>query len=191
MKKSALLAVSALSLGVVGLATFTPIVNAVTTASGDATVTVSVGSAIGIGGETVPEGGENHQIDMKEYNINFGTVTAGNVATEQDVTVVTTNNTGTPGELSISAANTNLNGTGGATGATIPAGTNISKGVSAWAYKVDDGAFQAVTTDTAPIGTDSGNGTNETALKFGLSTANDQAAGDYKGTITYTFTVGG
>lgn len=184
MKKSALLAVSALSLGVVGLATFTPVVNA-TKASGNAEITVTVGSAIGIGGETVGEGGDNTNIDMTEYNVNFGTVTAGNVATEQDVTVVTTNNTGTPGKLSISAADTNLkNGD-----ATIPAGTNISKGVPAWAYKVDDGAFKAVTTGETEIDTDSGSGTSETALKFGLSTANDQATGTYKGTITYTFTV--
>lgn len=188
MKKSALLAVSALSLGVVGLATFTPIVNAATTASGNATVTVSVGSAIGIGGETVPGdgSGNRYDIDMEEYNVVFGAVTAGNVATEQGVTVVTTNNTGTPGKLSISAADTNLkNGD-----AAIPAGANISKGVSAWAYKVDDGAFKAVTTSPTQIDTDSGRGTNETALKFGLSTANDQAAGTYTGTITYTFTVG-
>ena len=69
MKKSALLAVSALSLGVVGLATFTPIVNAATTASGDATVTVMVGSAIGIGGETVPDDDTGHTIDMTGYNV--------------------------------------------------------------------------------------------------------------------------
>ena len=47
MKKSALLAVSALSLGVVGLATFTPMVNAApTTFTGNATVTVTVWAAL-------------------------------------------------------------------------------------------------------------------------------------------------
>ena len=49
MKKSALLAVSALSLGVVGLATFTPVVNAITSTTGDATVTVHVQEALAIG----------------------------------------------------------------------------------------------------------------------------------------------
>ena len=185
MKKSALLAVSALSLGVVGLATFTPVVNAATTASGNASVTVTVGSAIGIGGETVEEGGTNNSIDMTEYNVNFNTVTAGNVAAEQSVTVVTTNNTGTPGTLYISAADTNLKSGGD----TIPAGPNIAEGTSAWAYKVDDGAFQAVTTSQVQIDTDSGSGTNQTALKFGLSTANDQATGQYNGSVTYTYTV--
>ena len=53
MKKSALLAVSALSLGVVGLATFTPVVNAVTSGSGTATVTAKVSSNLTIGGKPV------------------------------------------------------------------------------------------------------------------------------------------
>ena len=56
MKKSALLAVSALSLGVVGLATFTPVVSAVTSMTGNATVTVNVNSQLAIGGETLQPG---------------------------------------------------------------------------------------------------------------------------------------
>ena len=76
MKKSALLAVSALSLGVVGLATFTPVVSAVTSMTGDATVTVNVSSQLAIGGQPIT-GGQEDQDDHCSFevlSVDFGTV---------------------------------------------------------------------------------------------------------------------
>lgn len=199
MKKSALLAVSALSLGVVGLATFTPIVNAATTASGDATVTVMVGSAIGIGGETVEPGGNKDDVDMTEYNVDFGEVTAGNLSDSIiQKTIVTTNNTGKEGKLNLKANGEAALKNGDAS---IPADADVAAGNSAWAYTLtnadDEGlsygnatGWTAVTAGGVDIATDSdGNGTMETPIAFGLSTANDQATGHYEGHITYTFTV--
>ena len=51
MKKSALLTVSALSLGVVGLAMCTPVVSAISETQ-DATITVNVAGTLGIGNLT-------------------------------------------------------------------------------------------------------------------------------------------
>ena len=187
MKKSALLAVSALSLGVVGLATFTPMVNAApTTFTGNATVTVKVDATIGMGdidpGDVKP--GQDNTVDMSAYNINFGTVKAGADIVEKGVDIAMQNNTGKAGTLTLKATNTSL--TGSASNS-IPAGTP-AKGKSAWGYKTD-GAYQAVTTGGAQIANDSGTGPSSKHVTFGLSTADTQAADTYNGAVTYVYTI--
>ena len=157
MKKSALLAVSALSLGVVGLATFTPVVSAAdTTFTGDATVTVKVDSTIGMGGidpdDVIP--GQDNSVDMSAYNIDFGTVKAGADIVEDSADIAMQNNTGKAGTLTLKAANTSL--TGVTPTNTIATGVP-TKGTSAWGYKTD-GAYQAVSTTGAQIANDSGTG---------------------------------
>ena len=190
MKKSALLAVSALSLGVVGLATFTPMVNAAsTTFTGNATVTVKVDSTIGMGGidpdDVIP--GQDNPVDMSAYNINFGTVKAGADIVEDSADIAMQNNTGKAGTLTLKAANTSL--TGVTPTNTIAAGVP-AKGKSAWGYKTD-GAYQAVSTTGAQIANDSGTGPSHKNVTFGLSTADTQAADTYKGTVTYVYTIAG
>ena len=187
MKKSALLAVSALSLGVVGLATFTPIVNAApTTFTGNATVTVKVDSTIGMGGidpdDVIP--GQDNTVDMSAYNINFGTVKAGADIVEEGVDIAMQNNTGKNGTLNLKATNTSL--TGSASNS-IPAGVP-AKGTSAWGYKTDSD-YQAVTTGGAQIASDAGTGPSSKHVTFGLSTADTQAADTYNGAVTYVYTI--
>ena len=187
MKKSALLAVSALSLGVVGLATFTPVVNAVTSTTGDATVTVHVQEALAIGNTPITPGTPDQPVDMSSMNVIFGQVKAGEVATKQTKSVAINNNSGHGGILTIKAAETNLSDDAGHV---IPAGATIQAGTSAWGYSLDKGAsYKAVTTAGAQIGTDSGTEQKTYSIDFGLSTAKTQAAGDYDGTVTYVYTI--
>ena len=188
MKKSALLAVSALSLGVVGLATFTPMVNAApTTFTGNATVTVKVDSTIGMGGidpdDVIP--GQDNTVDMSAYNIDFGTVKAGADIAEDSADIAMQNNTGKAGTLTLKATDTSL--TGATPTNTIPAGVP-AKGTSAWGYKTD-GAYQAVTTGGAQIASDAGTGPSNKNVTFGLSTAKTQAADTYNGAVTYVYTI--
>ena len=187
MKKSALLAVSALSLGVVGLATFTPVVNAVTSTTGDATVQVHVQESLAIGETPINPDQENQTVDMSMMNVNFGPVKAGEVATKQTKTVAINNNSGKAGTLSISATDPNLSDDAGHT---IPAGNSIQAGTSAWGYSLDSGStYKAVTTSPAPLGSDSGAEQKTYTVDFGLSTAKTQASGDYDGTVTYTYAI--
>lgn len=92
--------------------------------------------------------------------------------------------------------------------ATIPANTTMTAGTSGWAYKVSNAAKTAAQNDgTDPAAAVVGNWTaltqaapvidtinaptsngRVTTVYYGVSTATDQAAGVYKGTITYTAT---
>ena len=187
MKKSALLAVSALSLGVVGLATFTPVVSAITSTTGDATVTVHVQEALAIGNTPITPGTPDQPVNMSSMNVVFGQVKAGEVATKQTKSVTINNNSGHGGILTIKAAETDLSDDAGHV---IPAGATIQAGTSAWGYSLDKGAsYKAVTTAGAQIGTDSGTEQKDYSIDFGLSTSKTQAAGDYNGTVTYVYTI--
>ena len=189
MKKSALLAVSALSLGVVGLATFTPMVNAATSVSGDAQVTVNVGETFGIGGDTDIDG--DGTVDMSQYKVDFSSITAGELAETQTVHIATTNNSSTPGQLSIQAKTV---GTEESTAGALKNGNNeiISSatapaaGTSTWGYNTDGSTWKAVTTTSEPLASDL-TGSQSTTVNFGLSTSATQASGQYNGTVTYTF----
>ena len=189
MKKSALLAVSALSLGVVGLATFTPMVNAApTTFTGNATVTVKVDSTIGMGGidpgDVTP--GQDNPVDMSAMNVDFGDVKAGSAIKKVTKPIAINNNSGHAGILTIKATDTNLSDDASHT---IPAGT-VTGPDSSWGYNVDGGdTFKAVTTSPVELGSDSGTEQKTYSVTFGLITSETQAAGDYDGTVTYNYTI--
>jgi len=187
MKKSALLAVSALSLGVVGLATFTPVVNAATSTTGDASVRVHIQEALAIGETPITPGTPDQSVDMSMMNVDFGNIKAGEVATKQTKTVSINNNSGHAGILTIKADSPNLSDS---SSHTIPAGATIQAGTSAWGYSLDGGAtYKAVTTEPAELGRDSGAERKTYTVDFGLSTAETQASGDYNGTVTYNYTI--
>lgn len=81
--------------------------------------------------------------------------------------------------------------------ATIPAGTSITAGTAAWAYKAEGDAiktgadsYAAITAADVVIAEESvktSNGTI-TTVSYGVSTASDQETGVYQDTITYTAT---
>lgn len=195
MKKSALLAVSALSLGVVGLATFTPVVNAVTSMTGDATVTVNVSSQLAIGGETLDPGQTNQDDNgaFEVLSVNFGTVGANQVATEQPTNITVQNNSGKGGALTISAADANLTNADGVH--KIPSTANApAAGTSTWGVKSDmtggtAGAWKAVSSSPVTLGTDTGEGQTPYSVTYGLSTSASQVSGQYNGSVTYTYTI--
>lgn len=198
MKKSALLAVSALSLGVVGLATFTPVVSAVaqTTATGDATVTATVNSTLGIGTGEVTEG-QGNTVDMHAYDITFGAVDAGEKATEVTKTITMQNNTGRDGNLTVKSSTDDTEGgfgvlRSGANTITSSATAPVA-GTSTWGYYLDEAstAWKAVTEAGDSIHTDAGTGPSEQKITFGMSASNTQASGTYTGDITYTYTIEG
>ena len=195
MKKSALLAVSALSLGVVGLATFTPVVSAVTSMTGDATVTVNVNSKLAIGDETLHPG-QTDQDDNGAFevlSVDFGSVAANAVASEQTKNIAIQNNSGKGGALTISATDANLTNVDGVhkipSTATAPAA-----GTSAWGVKSDmtggtAGAWKAVSSSPVTLGTDAGEGQTSYEVTYGLSTSAAQVSGKYNGSVTYTYTI--
>ena len=195
MKKSALLAVSALSLGVVGLATFTPVVSAVTSMTGDATVAVNVDSQLAIGGQPIT-GGQTGQDDngaFEALSVDFGTVDANQVASEQTKNIAIQNNSGKDGALTISAADANLTNVDGEH--TIPStATAPAAGTSTWGVKSDmnggtAGAWKAVSSSPVTLGTDAGEGQKSYEVTYGLSTSAAQVSGKYNGSVTYTYTI--
>ena len=196
MKKSALLAVSALSLGVVGLATFTPVVSAVTSMTGDATVTVNVDSQLAIGDQPLNKGQENQEDNgafKKALSVDFGTVDANQVATPQTENIAIQNNSGKGGALTISAADANLTNADGVH--KIPSTANApAAGTSTWGVKSDmtggtAGAWKAVSSSPVTLGTDTGEGPASYAVTYGLSTSASQVSGKYNGSVTYTYTI--
>ena len=195
MKKSALLAVSALSLGVVGLATFTPVVSAVTSMTGDATVKVNVSSQLAIGGETL-QPGQTDQDDNGAFDVlsvDFGTVDANEVASEVTKPITIQNNSGKDGALTISAADANLTNVDGEH--TIPStATAPVAGTPTWGVKSDmtggtAGAWKAVSSSPVTLGTDTGEGQTTYQVTYGLSTSETQVSGQYNGSVTYTYTI--
>ena len=73
---------------------------------------------------------------------------------------------------------------------TIPAGTNIVAGTSAWGYKVNGGAYTAITAADASVHSsdEATMGGDITNISYGVSTSEDQAAGVYTDTIVFTAT---
>ena len=195
MKKSALLAVSALSLGVVGLATFTPVVNAVTSMTGDATVKVNVSSKLAIGDETLQPGQEDQDDNgaFDALSVDFGTVAANAVASEQTKNIAVQNNSGKDGALTISAADANLTNADGEH-KILSTDTTPVAGTATWGVKSDmtggtAGAWKAVSSSPLTLGTDAGEGQTSYAVTYGLSTSETQVSGEYNGSVTYTYTI--
>lgn len=181
MKKSALLAVSALSLGVVGLATFTPLTYAATTQ--DATITVTVEGQIGIGNE---DGTALTGMDVSY------TLLANDVKQDQTRTIKTTNNTQNNLTLSVKSKEGDASLTGANPENKIPTGTNIAAGTSAWGIKGGDlsnwTAVPAASAGGLEIGTDASreDGVETFDITYGVSTNATQPVDKYTDTITYT-----
>lgn len=181
MKKSALLAVSALSLGVVGLATFTPLTYAADTQ--DATITVTVDGQIGIGNE---DGSA-----LSGMNVEYA-LSANDIGDDRTRTIKTTNNTGQDLTLTVKSKEGDASLTGVNPTNKIPAGTNIAAGTSAWGIKGGDlvewTAVPAANAGGLTIGTDENreDGVETFDITYGVSTNATQPVDTYKDTITYT-----
>ena len=184
MKKSALLAVSALSLGVVGLATFTPVVNAVTSGSGTATVTAKVSSNLTIGGKPIQPNVGDQKFDFSALAVDFGTVDPNDVADEQPKTIAINNNSGHGGVLT----GTDLTGSNNDN---IPAAADVASGTSGWSVKKTDGGnwLDISGGKTANVDSDAGTGPKTYGVTYGLGTDTAQASGAYNGSATYTYTI--
>ena len=186
MKKSALLAVSALSLGVVGLATFTPVVNAVTSGNDTVTVTAKVSSNLTIGGEPIQPNVEDQDFNFSTLAVDFGEVAPNATATEQVKTVAINNNSGHGGVLTVTG--TDLTGSNNDT---IPAAASVVAGTSGWSVKKTAGGswLDISGGKTANVDSDTGTGSKEYSVTYGLGTDTAQAAGTYNGSATYTYTI--
>lgn len=186
MKKSALLAVSALSLGVVGLATFTPVVNAVTSGNDTVTVKAKVSSNLTIGGEPVTPNEEDQDFNFSALAVDFGDVAPNATATEQVKTVAINNNSGHSGALTVTG--TDLTGSNNDT---IPAAASVATGASGWSVKKTDGGnwLDISGGKTANVDSDTGTGSKTYSVTYGLGTDESQAAGTYNGSATYTYTI--
>lgn len=193
MKKSALLAVSALSLGVVGLATFTPVVNAATTATGTATISATVSQELAIGGEDLTQGSDT-PVNFSNYNVTFDLD-----ANDEDLTsglgkeVVVKNNTGKGGALTVKSDAPDMKHQGGSSD-TIPANAGVAAGTSAWAVKSANAgsaatSWTAVSAAPLTLGTDAGEGSTTYTVDYAASTDEHQVAGGYQTTVTYTYTI--
>lgn len=192
MKKSALLAVSALSLGLVGLSTFVPVANAEYSTSGDAEVKVVVNEAFGIGTAEVKEASA---WDATTANVDFGTIGVNAKASEVAKTIYTLNNSGSPAKLTLADKDGETALVDAKTTNKIESGTGVAAGASAWGVKLpsksDYSKMPAATGETAlTVGTNnSGNESSKSfEVTYGVSTSATQAAGTYTDTVTYSFT---
>ena len=179
MKKSALLAVSALSLGVVGLATFTPVVSAV---DSTAKITATVNGSLGVGVDDAT--GASQSLD-----VTFEAMNANDMKTKES-TISTTNNTGTAATLTVKDADDNASLQSGDN--SIPTGTTIASGTSNWGISVNnDSTYAAMPISTAAgltIGSDEAATAKDFSVTYGVSTSATQAKGTYTDQVIYTFT---
>lgn len=190
MKKSVLLAVSAMSLGLVGVAAFTPVVSAESApASQDQTISVKVNGTLGIGGGSgavgTPQG-----IDMTTDAID-----ANSAKESAEQTVGVTNNTGASATLTVTDKDddTNLVSDTNDTNKipTADDGASLTAGTSGWGFK--GGLVAEYTAMPAKSGKAltvyKGSDTQkDISVKIKVSTSTTQAAGTYTDTISYTLT---
>ena len=184
MKKSALLAVSALSLGVVGLASFAPVASAV---NANVNMTVTGGGGIvdpGSGNGNTGNGVTTTLVDLGEIGPN--SVTDDKTKGAATVSAYNNNEGFTITMKANSADAALVSGDN-----KIPTGADIEAGKSAWGYKLEDGAYKAVPNNTAENGGDTvvsseAAGTATANLKFKASTDTSAKQGAYTATIVYT-----
>lgn len=182
MKKSVLLAVSAMSLGLVGAAAFTPVTHAEVSSTQDATISATVNGTLGVGSK------DDATFDANGLDVSVGTLNANDMKASDAKNVVVSNNTGTDASLYIKAkTSTDLTSNSN----TIPASADVKAGTSAWGYKADTASnYSAITTEDVKIGTATSGKITKVPVVFGVSTSSTQAAGYYTGTVTYTVTQG-
>lgn len=183
MKKSALLAVSALSLGLVGLSTFVPVANATvgtSPVSTDATVTVTVNGMLGIGSDA--------EASAQSLDVVVPALGANAISKSEAKKIYTTNNTGSAATLSIKDKDNDTNLVGATEANKIKATTEVAAGKSGWGYNTDGGnTFKAVTTSDVSLKSVS-DGSNSVDIYYGVSTDATQHADTYSDTVTYTLT---
>lgn len=187
MKKSVLLAVSAMSLGLVGAAAFTPVVSAESDpASQEQTISVKVNGTLGIGGGSGAVG-TPQCIDMTTDAID-----ANSAKESAEQTVGVTNNTGASATLTVTDKDENTNLVSDANGTIPTAGAaSLTAGTSGWGFKGGQVAeYTAMPANsgkalTVYTGSDT---QKDTSVKIKVSTSTTQAAGTYKDTISYTLT---
>lgn len=174
---AALGATTALGFAALPLSTFAVDPVSGNSASAEVTVTATVGSAIAIA------------LDSATKSI---PVSANSTATATTTVTVSTNDVdGYTLTVKDKDATTALvNGT-----YSIPTGTNITAGTSAWAIKGGDQTnYAAVPANNGTPITLKANGTSlaadeQTTVTYGVSTSASQAAGDYSDIVVYTATV--
>lgn len=195
MKKSALLAVSALSLGLVGLSTFVPVANAAanynntgSNATGDATITLKVDAAFGIGTEEVGNAGTiEWSADAADVDLGTISVNAKTGDVKKDIFYI--NNTGKGAKLSLADKDASTDLVSGTN--KIETGETVKAGTSNWGVKLNDATtYSAMPADTGTalsLG-DSLSGKGQVKATYAASTNATQAAGTYTDVVTYTFT---
>ena len=182
MKKSALLAVSALSLGVVGLATFTPVVSAVQNGA-TANITATVGATFGIGSDSAGAGALNDTMSLS----------AGGHAASTGKTIKVINNTGESASLSIKATTADDVNLSNGEGNTFIPGTNVEADnvkQSVWAYKTDASGLKTNWTNISATDTKiltSAEASDDVTVTYGAAASETTPAGDYTANVTYTF----
>lgn len=187
MKKSAFLAVSALSLGVVGLAGFAPVINAATPSStSTATVSVTVEGGLGLG--TSEENAQVGNVANSALDVNLGTISNNAVSADQKKTVAVTNNTTSGVTVTLQDNDTDTSLKNGANA--IPTGTDITAGKSAWGVKIaGDSSFRAMPSSTGTAITvidTNATGTQTKDVTYKVSTNASQAPGNYSDVVKYT-----
>lgn len=188
MKKSALLAVSALSLGLVGLSTFVPVANAAYSTSGEAEVKVVVGDAFGIGTKDASASAW----EATTANVDFGTIGVNEKASDVKKTIYTLNNSGSPAKLTLADKDTETALAAGAN--KIESGTVVAAGTSAWGVKLpsasDYSKMPAKGGTALTVGTNASGSESSKSFDviYGVSTSATQAAGTYTDEVTYSFT---
>lgn len=182
MKKSVLLAVSAMSLGLVGAAAFTPATHAEVANTHDATISATVKGTLGVGSK------DDATFEENGLDVSVGELSAHDVKASDAKNVFVSNNTGKAASLYIKSKDqTNTNLTSGSNA--IPAGANVQAGTSAWGYKANNATnYSAVTAKDVKIGDATSGKITTVPVVFGVSTSSTQAAGNYTGTVTYTVT---
>ena len=185
MKKSVLLAVSAMSLGLVGAAAFTPATHAVVASSRDATISATVNGTLGVGNK------DDATFDANGLDVSVDALNANDMKDSAAKNVVVSNNTGTNASLYIKIKDKTSTDLTSESNATIPASTVVQAGTSAWGYKANGASnYSAVSAENVKIGTAASGKISTVPVVFGVSTSSIQAAGKYTGTVTYTVTQG-
>ena len=183
------LAVSVLSLGVVGLAGFAPVVNAApTTVTQPSTFTVNIAEGVGIDPADKPDGVDSA---LANVSLNLNARTTGVVTTGGSIL----NNTGVAATVTVEDADDNTNLVNGANNIPTKAGvlnaTTASWGIQKGVAKVTDAlvavpAKGGAAIDVAPTNT---TGKQNFTVTYGASSG-DAVKGSYKDTLTYTMTAG-
>lgn len=186
MKKSVLLAVSAMSLGLVGAAAFTPVVSAESDpASQEQTISVKVNGTLGIGGGKGAVG-TPQVIDMASDAID-----ANSAKESKPQTVGVTNNTGASATLTVKDKDDDTNLVSGTNTISTADAASLTAGTSGWGFKgglVTEYKAMPANKEAGLAVYQGADTQKDTSVNVKVSTSTTQAAGTYSDTIIYTLT---